>query len=141
MYKGASDLSQSRHGRQVVVDAMVAGGRHETQSAPDRLRNTQRAAHALNMQLQAVPKNAPDRPSLIERKLQLEADIRRLKVEAHRAVNRDPAVIRRHFLDICKERMAPALFKIYLDEAMGRFKATQVADEASALSTDPDIAA
>lgn len=141
MYKNASDLAQSRNGRQVVVDAMVAGGRAETQTAADQLANLQRVAHGLNMQMASMPKAAAGRAALVTRKLEIEGQIRELKRKVKGAQIADGSRFQSILVDVLKERTAPALWKIYVAEATSRYEAERIALEASAPATDPDVAA
>ncbi len=142
MYKGASDLSQSRHGRQVVVDAMVAGGRGETISAADELASVQAALRDLDRKILAAPPGEKRR-RLGVRKQELALTCRKLKERARgvpKSRRHAHAHIGSYFIDAAKERLPRQTYDLIMREALAARDADAEVQALAEPATDPDIA-
>ncbi len=143
MYKGASDLAQARNGRQVIVDAMVAGGRAEIQSFADELASVQAALRDIDRKIVRASDKA-ERHALGARKRELADRSKALKEKlrgAPRARTQPHSNFGSYFIDAAKARLTKPLFDIIMREAVEARKADEDAAAMSAPATDPDVAA
>ncbi len=141
MYKGASALNQSRHDRQVVVDAMVAGGRNEIQTAREELASVQVALKNAERRIVTLSKKSAERAALGQRIHELHGRARELKGKLFGQRKRPGDSLGPYFINAARDRLPKVTFDLILKEAHAAWDAERAARDMSAVSTDRDVAA
>lgn len=120
MYKGASDLAQSRNGRQVTVDAMVAGGRKtEALSDAEKLRTLQHALTKIDAQINLTRKGSPERKRLGAHKRQIADECTALRHKLKPRKRGRHLLV--HFVDVAREQLPPDVFSALFKDAHARY--------------------
>ena len=140
MYKGASDLAQSRNGRQVVVDAMIAGGRNEERSTRDEWASVQSAMRNIRKRMDFAPRGSSDRAKLLKQLQALERRSRDLKLKLFGPQARPGHLIGEYFINAARDQLPKPTFDLIMKAANRALDTARVAFEASAPASDPDIA-